>query len=111
MPKYTNGTHVIHASQKAYELFYKERGYKLVEVKKEPQAFATEPIVDDLESYEVVEEQQTENISLDFDSNIPIIAQLNMLSYDELKAKGKELGISGNIKREKLIDMILDALA
>lgn len=108
MPRYTNGEHVIYASKKAYELFYKERGYKFVEAKEEPQ----EPIVETLEeveSHEIV--QEIENISLDFDSNIPLIAQLNMLSYDELKAKGKELGISGNIKREKLIDMILDELA
>lgn len=112
MPKYTNGQHVIYASKKAYKLFYEERGYQLLK----DENVALEPIVEAKETEtEVIEtddfyDEDVESISLDMEGSMPLSAQLGLLSYDQLKAKAKELGITGNHKREKLVEMILDAL-
>lgn len=129
MPRYVRDGHIIFASNRAYKTIYEEQGYlplkeeKTEEDKKDveeeqekslaPQSTLEEDNVDDQDDYGDEEENEGPGtVSLDPNDSVPLAARVAMLSYDELKAKAKELGIPkyANTKRDELVDLIVEKL-
>lgn len=110
MPQFTDGKRIIFASEKAYRLFYEEKGFKPIQEKKDDNDIPLKEESVDIENSDV--EHEEVNIDLNSEDGIPIAAKVSMLSYEDLKLKAKELGIPkyNTTKREDLIDLIVDAL-
>lgn len=130
MPRYVKDGRIIFASNKAYEILYKGQGYLPYEEEKAPQeageqageeenekepqrgdtGAGTDPNGDkDDYSSESMMPAELEGI----DPNDPMLAaKVGLLSYDDLKDAAKALGIPkpANTKREKLVELVIEAL-
>ena len=121
MPKYIKEGHVIFASERAYNALYSEAGY--LPYKEEKEAVQTQdvPFQEKQEGQEAHGEEQDdyeddfddkEDVEIDDNEAMPLIARVNMLSYEDLKAKAKELNIPkyANTKRDELVNLVVAAL-
>lgn len=115
MPRYTKDDHVIFASSVAYKAIYEAQGYLPLkegnDVEKRPAVDIDVELEDDY-SEDDNEEAKDAEVSIDPNDAIPLAARVAMLSYDELKAKAKELGIPkyANTKRDELVNLIVEKL-
>lgn len=118
MPSYVKNERVIFASEHAYKTIYQEQGYLPVEQDMIAPASTEEPPISLGE--EATPEQDREEIpeedevgpGLDPNEAMPLAARVGLLSYQELKAQAKALGIPkyANTKHEDLIGLVVDAL-
>ncbi len=127
MPRYVKNGRVIFASKLAYDTIYQEQGFLPFEEEthaedKENKAPIGEnekskpDIIDDVDEDDYSDDENgnagENNGDIDPNENMPLAARVGMLSYEQLKEKAKELGISkyANIKREELQAKIIEAL-
>lgn len=119
MPRYMKDGHIIFASNRAYKTIYEEQGYlplkeeKTKEGKEEKAVVPFNDEADDMEDdYSDDEEVAESKVELDSNDAMPLAARVAMLSYEELKAKAKELGIPkyANTKRDDLVNLIVEKL-
>lgn len=123
MPRYVKDGRIIFASNKAYEILYKGQGYLPYEEEKTPQEAGEqageeengkEPQGGDVGAGVDPEDDYSNDLETpELDPNDPMLAaKVGLLSFDELKAKAKELGIPkpSNTKREKLVELVIEAL-
>lgn len=118
MPRYIKKDHIIFASKFAYETIYKGQGYLPVKeedtdnVKDLEAEYEQEQVVPKNATLETDDDDYSEDIIIDPNDNVPLAARVAMLSYDELKAKAKELGIPkyANTKREELVNLIVEKM-
>lgn len=124
MPSYVKNERVIFASEHAYKTIYQEQGYLPVEQDIIAPVSTEEPPMDlgeEATSEETPEEEPEDDYSdeedeagagLDPNEAMPLAARVGLLSYQELKAKAKALGIPkyANTKHEELIGLVVDAL-
>lgn len=119
MPRYVKDGRVIFASNRAYKTIYEEQGYlplkeeKTEEDKIEKAVASFNNETDDMEDdYSDDEELAEPKVELDPNDAMPLAARVAMLSYEELKAKAKELGIPkyADTKRDELVNLIVEKL-
>lgn len=129
MPSYVKNERVIFASEHAYKTIYQEQGYLPVEQDIIAPASTEEPPMDlgeeatpehdpektpeeDPEDDYSDEEEDEVGAGLDPNEAMPLAARVGLLSYQELKAQAKALGIPkyANTKHEDLIGLVVDAL-
>lgn len=127
MPSYVKNERVIFASEHAYKTIYQEQGYLPVEQDSIAPVSTEEPPMDlgeettpEQEPEELEEEEPEDDYSdeeeasagLDPNEAMPLAARVGLLSYQELKAQAKALGIPkyANTKHEDLIGLVVDAL-
>ena len=117
MPKYVKAGHVIFASQRAYERLYASAGYLPYHEDKKPvqeENKAPEAPVTPAENKAQEDQDDYEDDYVEIDENeaMPLVARVNMLSYEDLKAKAKELGIPkyANTKRDELVNLVVAAI-
>lgn len=124
MPSYVKNERVIFASEHAYKTIYQEQGYLPVEQDIIAPASTEEPPMDlgEEATPEATPEEEPEDdysdeedeagAGLDPNEAMPLAARVGLLSYQELKAKAKTLGIPkyANTKHEELIGLVVDAL-
>lgn len=131
MPSYVKNEHIIFASEHAYKTIYKEQGFIPIEHDKAPLADQEEPSMDlgvEAEDEQDDYPEESEGAagqddysdddetggSEELDSNeaMPLSARVGLLTYQDLKAKAKELGIPkyANTKQEDLVGLVVEAL-
>lgn len=125
MPSYVKNERVIFASEHAYKTIYQEQGYLPAEQDIIAPASTEEPPMDlgeeatsEQDPEETPEEEPEDDYSdeagagLDPNEAMPLAARVGLLSYQELKAQAKDLGIPkyANTKHEDLIGLVVDAL-
>lgn len=117
MPKYVKDGRVIFASQRAYERLYADAGYlpyredeKLVQ--EEDQAPKVPFTPEGGQAAEDQDDYEDDYVEIDENEAMPLVARVNMLSYEDLKAKAKELGIPkyANTKRDELVNLVVAAI-
>lgn len=117
MPKYVKDGRVIFASQRAYERLYADAGYlpyredkKLVQ--EEDQAPKAPFTPEGGQAAEDQDDYEDDYVEIDENEAMPLVARVNMLSYEDLKAKAKELGIPkyANTKRDELVNLVVAAI-
>lgn len=117
MPKYVKDGRVIFASQRAYERLYADAGYLPYRedkkpVQKENQAPKVPFTPEGEQATEDQDDYEDDYVEIDENEAMPLVARVNMLSYEDLKAKAKELGIPryANTKRDELVNLVVAAI-
>ena len=117
MPKYVKDGRVIFASQRAYERLYASAGYLPYREDKKPvqeenQAPKVPFTPEGGQAAEDQDDYEDDYVEIDENEAMPLVARVNMLSYEDLKAKAKELGIPkyANTKRDELVNLVVAAI-
>ena len=117
MPKYVKDGRVIFASQRAYERLYADAGYLPYREDKKPvqeenQAPKVPVTPEGGHAAEDQDDYEDDYVEIDENEAMPLVARVNMLSYEDLKAKAKELGIPkyANTKRDELVNLVVAAI-
>lgn len=113
MPRYVKEDRVIFASYHAYKTLYEDQGFLPLKDENEEQKELVAPSeVPEIEEVDDYSDDEETDVTIDPNDAVPLAARVAMLSYEELKAKAKELGIPkyANTKRDDLVNLIVDKL-